>query len=128
MGLKAASCMKSMALKRIQKELQDYGIESPPPGTSAGPVGDDLFVWEGLIQGPSEQESFGSPYSGAFLFFEMLFPSDYPLKPPKFKFRTMIYHPNFGLDGGICLDILGDQWSPALTHWKLMMSMRDLLI
>jgi ubiquitin-conjugating enzyme E2 D/E len=59
-----------------------------------------------------------SPYSGGVFFLAIHFPTDYPFKPPKVNFTTRIYHPNINTNGSICLDILRDQWSPALTISK----------
>lgn len=59
-----------------------------------------------------------SPYSGGVFFLSITFPTDYPFKPPKVSFSTKIYHPNINANGSICLDILRDQWSPALTISK----------
>ena len=102
-----------MALKRIQRELQELGRD-PPANCSAGPVGDDLFHWQATIMGPDD-----SPYSGGVFFLDIHFPADYPFKPPKVSFTTRIYHCNINSNGGICLDILKDQWSPALTISKV---------
>ena len=110
-----------MALRRIQKELNDLQRD-PPSNCSAGPSGDDLFKWEGFILGPTD-----SPYAGGVFKLEILFPVDYPFKPPKIQFTTKIYHPNINASGLICLDILKQQWSPALTISKVLLSVTSLL-
>ncbi|KAG5492001.1 hypothetical protein GH5_00900 [Leishmania sp. Ghana 2012 LV757] len=111
-----------MALRRIQKELKDLE-KDPPANTSGGPVNDsDLFNWKATIIGPED-----SPYAGGLFFLNIHFPSDYPFKPPKLQFTTKIYHPNINNNGGICLDILKGQWSPALTISKVLLSVCSLL-
>ena len=64
--------------------------------------------------GPGE-----SPFAGGVFFVNIHFPPDYPFKPPKVSFQTKVYHPNVNSQGSICLDILKDQWSPALTISKV---------
>ena len=110
-----------MALNRINKELQDLRRD-PPSSCSAGPVGEDLFRWEGCIFGPDD-----SPYVGGVFRLSIQFPVDYPFKPPHIQFKTPIYHPNINSAGMICLDILKTQWSPALTISKVLLSISSLL-
>ncbi|CAE6423634.1 unnamed protein product [Rhizoctonia solani] len=110
-----------MALKRINKELLDLGRD-PPSSCSAGPSGDNMFNWTATIMGPGD-----SPYAGGVFFLTIQFPTDYPFKPPKVSFTTKIYHPNINANGSICLDILRDQWSPALTISKVLLSICSML-
>ena len=110
-----------MAQKRIQKELLDLQ-KDPPANCSAGPAENDQFHWQATIVGPDD-----SPYSGGVFFLNIHFPTDYPFRPPKINFTTKIYHPNINANGSICLDILKDQWSPALTISKVLLSISSLL-
>ncbi len=105
-----------MAARRIAKEQENL-IKDPPSNCAAGPIGDDLFNWEATIFAPDD-----SPYAGGVFKLHVLFPVDYPYHPPKIRFITKIYHPNINNSGGICLDILKDQWSPALTISKVLLS------
>ena len=47
---------------------------------------------------------------------EVFLPAEYPMKPPKIRFMTKIYHPNVDAVGRICVDILKDQWCGNLQH------------
>ncbi len=108
-------------VRRLQSELSEI-INDPPSNCSAGPIGDDIFIWEATIIGPED-----SPYAGGLFVLKVHFPADYPFKPPKVKFATPIYHCNVNSSGGICLDILKDQWSPALTISKVLLSICSLM-
>ncbi|KAG7464076.1 hypothetical protein MATL_G00183410 [Megalops atlanticus] len=111
----------STSAKRIQKELAEITLD-PPPNCSAGPKGDNVYEWRSTILGPP-----GSVYEGGVFFLDITFSSDYPFKPPKVTFRTRIYHCNINSQGVICLDILKDNWSPALTISKVLLSICSLL-
>ena len=112
----------STTLKRLHKELLDLG-KDPPAGWSAGPIDEkNIHDWQGMIEGPDD-----SPYQGGVFFLKINFPKDYPFKAPKINFTTKIYHPNINSNGNICLDILKDQWSPALTISKVLLSIVSLL-
>lgn len=112
---------KESCLRRIKKELSELSLD-PPANCSAGPVGDNLTEWVSTIMGPEN-----SPYAGGVFFLKIAFPPDYPFKPPKIVFTTKIYHCNVSSSGQICLDILKDNWSPALTISKVLLSICSLL-
>ncbi|XP_034384693.1 ubiquitin-conjugating enzyme E2 E1-like [Cyclopterus lumpus] len=120
-SMSKTSKLLSTSAKRIQKELADITLD-PPPNCSAGPKGDNIYEWRSTILGPP-----GSVYEGGVFFLDIAFTPEYPFKPPKVTFRTRIYHCNINSQGVICLDILKDNWSPALTISKVLLSICSLL-
>lgn len=109
-----------MAARRIQRELQDLQRDTPD-NCSAGPRGENMYIWDAVILGPT-----GTPYAGGIFKLEIHFGTDYPFKPPKVNMNTKMYHPNISSSGAICLDILKNNWSPALTIGKVLLSICSL--
>lgn len=136
--------LSTTAIKRIQKELADM-TRDPPMNCSAAPLNcnvngsvdemndnedsnhsspskDESNTWMATIMGPS-----GSPYAGGIFYLRIVFPYEYPFKPPHVIFTTKVYHCNIDKNGAICLDILKNNWSPALTVSKVLLSIASLL-
>ncbi|CAI4211010.1 unnamed protein product [Parascedosporium putredinis] len=111
-----------MALpKRIIKETERLQKE-PVPGISAVPHEDNLRYFDVEIHGPAQ-----SPYEGGVFKLELFLPDDYPMTPPKIRFLTKIFHPNVDKLGRICLDVLKNNWSPALQIRTILLSIQALL-
>lgn len=111
----------SLATKRIERELHDFQRD-PPHNCSAGPVDGNLHHWNATILGPAD-----SPYENGVFQLEIIFPPDYPFQPPQIRFLTRIFHANINDKGAICLDLLKDNWSAALTLSKVLLSICSLL-
>lgn len=69
----------------------------------------------------------GLHYPGGIFNLELFLPDDYPMTPPKIRFLTRIYHPNIDRLGRICLDVLKNNWSPALQIRTILLSIQALL-
>lgn len=112
----------SNLLNRLKNELKEFE-NNPPSNCSAGLIDDDdFFNWEATIIGPED-----SPYAGGVFYLKIEFSQEYPFIPPKVTFITPIYHCNINKQGNICLDILKDNWSPALTSSMILLSISSLL-
>eukprot|EP01084_Bolivina_argentea_P288857 495859_1 len=118
-------CTQNMALRRITKELKELQ-DNPtdyPNILTIKTNNNDLFTWNVTIVGAQ-----GTPYQNGQYDLKIVFPMNYPFKPPKIQFLTKIYHCNINDKGGISCDILKDSWSPAMTTSKLLMLLQLCMI
>ena len=83
-----------------------------------------------LIIGPDD-----TPYHNGFFFFDMTFPDDYPMSPPKVKYCTQgnqtRFNPNLYVSGKVCLSILntwhGPSWSPCNSISSVLLSILSMV-
>ena len=122
-----------MALKRLQLEYKQnlsepnyfYSIEVNPK---------NFFIWDVLIIGPPE-----TIFEGGIFKCQFKFPTDYPNRPPEFKFLSNLYHPNIYPDGKVCISILhegkdewgyehiSERWNPSHSINSVLMSILSML-
>ena len=107
--------------KRIKKEIQRLKKDQAA-GITIEPTEDNKRYFMITIEGPKD-----TPYEGGIFRLEMFLTDKYPMKPPKCRFLTKIYHPNVDKLGRICLDVLKDKWTPALTVSRVCLSIQLLM-
>lgn len=54
-----------------------------------------------------------TPFEDGTFKLTIRFTEEYPNKAPAVRFVSKMFHPNVYADGGICLDILQNRWSPT---------------
>jgi ubiquitin-conjugating enzyme E2 I len=120
--------MATLSIVRLQEERKAwrrdpvFGFWARP---TRGPNGVlDLKMWECGIPGKE-----GTMWEGGLMKLTMIFPEEYPAKPPKCKFTPPLYHPNIYPSGTVCLSILNEEeaWKPALTVRQILLGIQDLL-
>ena len=108
---------------RAMKEFQDLQKNKNDHAVQVKLVNGDYRHWKGRIKGPID-----TVYQGGIFDVDIIIPDDYPFKPPKMKFDTKIWHPNISsVTGAICLDILKNEWTPALTIRTALISLQALM-
>ncbi|KAF9218210.1 UBC-like protein [Gyrodon lividus] len=102
----------TMASKAAQKRLSKEYInmqKEPPPFIWAVPEEKNILIWNYLIRGPPDSPFAGGEYHGV-----LLFPVEYPFKPPGIKMFTP--SGRFQPDKKICFsmsDFHPGTWNPA---------------
>ena len=77
----------------------------------------------GVLEGPPY-----TPYENGYFLFKIVFPDEFPIKPPQFVFITEIFHPNISENGFVSIDILQKEWTPAQSNFnKIIYSVQSLL-
>jgi len=96
------------ATRRLQKELQEINKAGIKSFKDLKVDDSNILQWQGLIVPDS------APYNKGAFRIEMMFPAEYPFKPPRITFKTRIYHPNIDEKGQVCLPIISaENWKPA---------------
>jgi len=113
--------MSTNARRRLVRDFKRLQSD-PPQGITGAPFEEDILRWHAVIFGPDD-----TPWEGGTFCLELLFTEEYPNKPPSVKFLSKLFHPNVYANGGICLDILQNQWSPIYDIAAILTSIQSLL-
>uniref|UniRef100_A0A672YKV5 E2 ubiquitin-conjugating enzyme n=1 Tax=Sphaeramia orbicularis TaxID=375764 RepID=A0A672YKV5_9TELE len=82
----------------------------------------NMLNWQGLIVPDSP------PYDKGAFRIEIIYPAEYPFKPPKIIFKTKIYHPNIDEKGQVCLPIISvENWKPATKTSQVIQNLINLV-
>ena len=118
-----ASSAPAGTVRRLMKEIRELAAGDDGlwmhtgEGVHCFPAQEDITVWRVLIEGPA-----GTPFEGGTFALAVRVPQNYPLSPPSISFVTPIYHCNVSESGLVCLDVLKEKWSPALTIPKALIA------
>lgn len=119
----------------LRRALKEYGslASDPSEGWRVFVSEDNPLNWKAVLERgePSAEwlQSEGAcPYALGTWLLTVDIPHDYPFKAPRVRFVTPIYHCNVSVDGVICLSLLQDAWSPALSIRKALEAILALVI
>lgn len=90
---------------------------------SGAPTDNNIMIWNAVIFGPHD-----TPFEDGTFKLTIEFTEEYPNKPPTVRFVSKMFHPNVYADGGICLDILQNRWSPTYDVSAILTSIQVSLI
>ena len=111
------------AMRRIKIEFEDLN-KNPLPNiglTVILPDKNNIFEWECTMLGAKDTE-----YKGGLFYLKVLFPDNYPVKPPEVRFITPIYHVNVNDKDEIGCP-LGHVSISILNFWKPIIKMKEVL-
>lgn len=110
------------ARRRLMKELQDIRKAGLKYFRDIQVDEQNILQWQGLLV----PEAY--PFNKGAFRIEIIFPAEYPFKPPKITFKTRIYHPNVDEKGQVCLPIVAvENWKPATRTEQVIQALVSLI-
>ncbi|KAI0983050.1 hypothetical protein GJ496_009295 [Pomphorhynchus laevis] len=113
------------AERRLRKELKNF-MDHPPTNMEIDEqvISNDILTWHVRINGVK-----GTLYEGEHFLLQMKFNGKYPFDCPQVMFigNSIPIHPHVYSNGHICLSILSDDWSPALSVESICLSILSML-
>ena len=114
-------CKRLICSTLTSQEIQEF-VESPPDNCKLT-VGSNIRNWEVTLTGVE-----GTIFEGETFKLKMIFPKDYPAKPPSVYFlKPCPKHVHVYTNGDICLNFLGRDWRPTMTGQMLAVSILSML-
>ena len=112
---------KGDSSNRVQKELRAF-LANPPENCKLS-VGANIRVWVVQITGAE-----GTVFAGEKYKLKIVFPKEYPAKPPSvFFLKPTPRHVHVYSNGDICLNLLGKDWRPTMSAQLLVVSIYSML-
>ena len=113
------AALTTLTQRRLNAEVMDLQ-KNPVPYVEATPDPANLLVWYYVITGPPDTPYYGGHYLG-----KMIFPSNFPSKPPRIEMITP--SGRFQTNTRLCLSISDyhpESWNPA---WRVSSILNGLL-
>ena len=123
--------MSHKSAKRILNDIKQYNkSDLKNNGIYVFFNEDNIYNCKAMIVGPKD-----TPYAYGYYFFDINFPTNYPIKNPRVDFCTIDervrFNPNLYKNGKVCLSILGTWsgpgWTSVMTLNTVLLSLQTLL-
>jgi len=115
--------MAKAAVDRLKKEYMRL-LKAPLPHIEAHPLESDILQWHYVISGPAD-----SPYAGGLYHGKVVFPREYPFKPPSIYMHTP--SGRFKPDTSLCLSMSAyhpESWNPLWSVGSILQGLLSFML